>query len=93
MPQQKNGEGEGAKGGAMTDTSSIIDEPDFIRETDDVGDTTEAKVWFGKVREAFTSEGATWCRFSWMPDGKRLLVEGWRVRPSNEGPTRWGAPR
>lgn len=38
------------------------------------------------ARDALVAKGCTWFRFYTSPTTRRLIVEGWKVRPDDEGP-------
>lgn len=63
---------------------------DFIsQKVADLADQ-ELDTWFGATAAELRAQGATWLRFTNHPDNPRLhLVEGWKVRPAEEGEPHW----
>lgn len=65
-------------------------EPDYIRQSGDVMDQDQQSAWFEEARAEAEDEGAKHLRYSVHPDIPNLrLVEGWSIRPGNEGDPRW----
>jgi len=61
-------------------------DPDFktqIAEKDLPVDSN-SRAWAQIVADEMRAEGATWIRFSYQPDYKLYLVEGWKARPEVE---------
>lgn len=78
---------------AVSGTTEQTAEPDFLRQTAEFAGKTpdERSVWFAACAEEGRALGMTWGRYS-VDDAKNPtmgLVEGWKVRPADEGPIRW----
>ena len=64
--------------------------PDFISELGVQGDDPhEWKSWFMREETAMRKKGGTWFRYAHTPDAKRFLIEGWKVKPDDEGEPRF----
>lgn len=67
-------------------------EPDFISELGMVTDNPhEWQSWFNREQVAMGKKGATWFRYAHSPDMRRFLIEGWKVRPDDEGEPRFSS--
>lgn len=63
---------------------------DFLAQNGDATTTDEQTAWFTATADEFRGQGATHFRYSRHPTIPNLcLVEGWKVRPANEGDPRW----
>ncbi len=66
------------------------DEPFFICQSGETMTEKEAQSWFRRTAGEARQEGARWVRFSYHPEIQHLrIVEGWHVRPDDEGDIRW----
>ena len=65
-------------------------EPFYIRETAEPMTVDQQRQWFRAAAAEAQAEGGTFPRFSIHPrDARRLLIEVWKVRPSDQGKQRW----
>lgn len=67
----------------------MSEEPIYVRQTGDVTSASEATKWFSEAANEARAEGATWFRASVDETLRLLLLEGWRVRPLDQGEPRW----
>lgn len=71
-------------------TGNDRQEPEYIRQSGDVMTDDEARDWYAEAASEARAAGITHARFSYHPDIPNLrIVEGWRVRPADEGDIRW----
>ena len=74
-------------------SSSETTEPDYLRQHGAFAELSsdERWNWFQTAAKEAKAEGITWARYS--VDSSEAptmaLVEGWKVRPDDEGPIRW----
>ena len=67
-------------------------EPFFIAqvfEEDIVSDQVKARAWIDMRAKEAAAEGGTWPRVTLSDDGKGILFECWKQRPSDHGEPRW----
>lgn len=70
----------------------MCEEPDFIAQCDLKAEAQpiEPWDWFVARQAEFAKAGATWFRYSRLPEPQGLcLIEGWKTRPRDQGPIRW----
>lgn len=64
-------------------------EPDFVAQTFEAGDWHMPLNWWRKMARLAIEKGCTWPRYSWDDERRGLLIEAWKVQPSDHGPQRW----
>lgn len=68
-----------------------MSEPIYIRQRafSDLSDQAAVNDWLDDVLAEASLERCTWSRVSWDEEAKVVLVEGWPVRPLDEGAPRF----
>lgn len=59
--------------------------PDFV-ERQFIGDPGGSSELQGMMIDSVRARGALWCRITYLAEKDQLVVEGWRVRPDDDGP-------
>lgn len=68
-------------------------EPDYLAQNGDPMTPQEARTWMETRATEAKAMGCRHGRYSYEPDHKIYLVEGWRVRPEKDGSLCEGEPR
>lgn len=64
--------------------------PIYVRQCGDEMTEGEARRWYDGLADELIAAGVTWVRYSVHEHIANLrIVEGWRVRPHDEGEVRW----
>lgn len=66
-----------------------LDEPSYIAQTDEVKTADECQAWITARLSDAKAQGTTFHRATFLPDKNALLLEGWLVRPSDQGEARF----
>lgn len=65
-------------------------DPDYLRQSGDPMTDDQQVAWFQAAKSEAEGEGVKHLRYSVHPTIPNLrIVEGWAVRPANEGDPRW----